>query len=135
MNFNFIFIYALLANVLKKLLNSFVIFVSIESLFAIKQPRVPQVLKYLSARVLVCPSSQVPWLPECPNASSAQVSQRLEYPSAQVPFVCPSAMSALSVSGARVPMYLEYLDSRNLSVSQLVSQPVSRLVYSAASIS
>ena len=75
----------------------------------------------------------MPQVPKCPNALSIQVPKC--HSSAQVPFVCPSAMSALSVSGARVLMYLECLDSRNLSVSQLVSQPVSRLVYSAASIS
>ena len=100
-----------------------------------------------------CPSAQVPWLPECPSAlrvprvpwvpefsSIAWVPQVPKCPSplsssAQVLFECPITLNGLSSSGVRVSKCLLCLEGRGASVSWLISQPVSQLVYNVGSVS
>ena len=79
-------------------------------------PQVPNSPSFLSDRVPKCPLSALSTL-------NAQVLE------------CPSAFSALRASGVRLSEFLECLDSQSASVSQLVSQPVSQLVYNSGSVS
>ena len=96
--------------------------------------RVPKCLECSSAQVLFeCPSTSGSQVLECPKCSSALSAGVLTCSSstlsARVP-KCPS--SALS---AQVPECLGCLERPSASISKLVSQPVSQLVYSAGSVS
>lgn len=90
-----------------------------------------------SVQVLVeCPSVQVSWVLGCPSAP--RILEYFECPSALwVPEVleCLSALSTLGVSGVRVLECLKCLESQSVSLSQLVSQPVSQLIYNTYSVS